>query len=165
MCERQRALQPFIFAIVLSSKRQASLPYVSRLHTAVLHILSFSHSGTAAEPNTARRSPHLDIAIAHLFSTSRSCAPSAVKSDPRYLNLKTVSSFSPSHCTGATRSCASSTLSLRTFRSARVPVKFCSLHGAKRQAFRCMRAPCAFLHGRSQCGQRTPVQLNEFWFR
>ena len=34
--ERHLALQPFIIAIVFSSSRHASLPYVMRLHTAVL---------------------------------------------------------------------------------------------------------------------------------
>ena len=124
MCDRHLALQPFNIAIVFSSSRQASLPYVIRLQTAVLYIFNFSRSGMLLELNTARSSPHLDMALAQRSSTSLLWSPSAVNSEPRYLNLKTLSSLTPAHCTCRLLSCAASILSLRTLRSASVPEKF-----------------------------------------
>ena len=86
MCDRHLALHPFILEIVFSSRRQGSLPYVNSEHTADLYIFSFRANDILSELNTARRSPYLDMDMAHLASTSRSWSPSAVKSDPRYLN-------------------------------------------------------------------------------
>ena len=125
---RHLALAPFIFAAVVSSRNQASLPYVSNEVTAVLYIFIFMPHLIFAL-NTCRRSPIRDIAMPTLRLTSYTCPPLAEKTEPRYLNLKTFSSVSFSHVTAGSRSWRSCSFCSQAVSSALVPACDCSLSG------------------------------------
>ena len=152
MWERQLALHPLSFAIVLSVRCHASLPYVRSEHTAVRYIRSFRSSGIASELNTCVRAPHLLEARAHLLLTSCMCDPSAENVEPRYLKQNTFLSLLPSHLTRCLAFWASLTFSRRTFLSAHVPLKFWSLSGPHSQLFICIFTPNLLRQGLSQCG-------------
>ena len=96
---RHRALAPFIIASVFSVSDQASHPYVNSEQIAVLYIFSFSRKGML-ESNTCRSAPMRCMARAILRLTSLSSVPSAVNTEPKYLNVKVFLSFTPSQSTG-----------------------------------------------------------------
>ena len=83
-----RAVAPFNIAAVLSSIAHASHPYVNTDPIAVLYI-RILRPNDMPELNTCRNVPILAVARAILRWTSHSSLPSAVKIDPRYLNLNT----------------------------------------------------------------------------
>ena len=90
------AFAPLIFASVCLSRSQASHPYVSNEHTAVLYIFSFSLNATA-ELKIWRSCPMRVAASATLRRTSCMCVPSAANIDPRYLKRNTFFNGFPSH--------------------------------------------------------------------
>ena len=120
-----RAFAPFNMAVVLLSRAHASQPYVSMEHTAVLYTFNFSPS-EMSELNTLRSLPMRVAAMAILRFISHSSLPSAVKIDPKYLNLYTLLSALPSQNTWSLTLCAAVNFISLTFFEAHVPVKFCT---------------------------------------
>ena len=106
--DKQRAFAPFMRACALLSNCHASHPYVNTLMTAVLYIFIFVACVMCFALKTCRSCPHLCIANAIRLVISRSLLPSAVYSEPRYLNTATFSGSSPSQLTVGLFFCAAS---------------------------------------------------------
>ena len=121
---RQRALAPFIAAIVAGSRFHASEPYVNREHTAHLYTFIFRPKGIF-ELKTCVNLPILAIARLMRRLTSYRWSPSAAKMEPRYLKVKVLRSLAPSHSTLALAFCCASILSSCTLRAALVPSNRC----------------------------------------
>ena len=83
-------LAPLILLRVGASRHQASHPYVSSEHTAVLYKRIFRCMEREGDLNMCLRSPQRCSAIATRALTSLAWFPSAAKREPRYLNTYTL---------------------------------------------------------------------------
>ena len=125
-----------------------SQPYVRIDQATAWYRRNFRLIGMAFASNTSLSSPHRVKALAVLVLMSCACLASAVKIVPRYLNLNTFLSSSPSHLITGLRSCWSSSFVVFTASSARVPTKFC-VFSCLCLRLLCIATPFADEQGRS----------------